>query len=350
MKKWVMLLVWILTAIFNVSADNGGYDHRALADASLARIQTKYNQRVLVVQIPGCRHVDVVLCGTLHVAKTSSDMVRDIIQDLKPDFVALELCETRIDSLIEQQELTTISLLEVIKETIAQRSLKILGMGMLAWMQFKAAKVMGNKLGGELAVAAQEGARLNSVVVLADRQYGVTIQRVFDRLKMWEKLTMFCIMFWEVLTMTFFKLKDYIKKTEADDGFIQDEIKKLGKYLPSLADVIINERDEYLAQTVCEIARGSSKRFLISQQKYGDDVTGEIHRQRILAVIGAGHLKGLQKCLSAGGVSESRIAEIATSSKHPLTTWPGIGQLIIVNNAALFPSQTNSSANTVFAS
>jgi hypothetical protein len=30
-------------------------------------------------------------------------------------------------------------------------------MGLLSWMQLKAAKIMGNKLGGELAVAAKEG-------------------------------------------------------------------------------------------------------------------------------------------------------------------------------------------------
>jgi pheromone shutdown protein TraB len=205
---------------------------------------------------------------------------------------------------------------------------------------------MGNKLGGELAVAAQEGAKLKCVVVLADRQYAVTIQRIFDRLKIWEKITMFCILFWEVLTMTFFKLKDYIKKTEADEGFIQDEIKKFGKYLPSLADVIINERDEYIAQSLCEIARCSSKQFFIPQRdgKKSDDFTSD-SRRRILAVIGAGHLQGLQKFLSSGGVSESRINEIAKSSKNPSTTWPGRGQLIIVNNEAMFPVQTSNIVN-----
>lgn len=301
----------------------------------LQKMETKYKGRVHCCTIPAYPHCDVVLCGTLHVAKTSSDMVRDVIQETKPDYIALEICEGRLDSLLEDQEIKPISISEVLKETISQTSLKTFGMGVLAWMQFKAAKVMGNKLGGELAVAAQEGAKLNAMVVLADRQYAVTMQRTFDRLRAWEKISMLFIMIWEVLTMTFFKLKDYIQKTETDSDFIQDEIKKFEKRLPALAEVIIKERDEYLAQTICEIARGTSMRpaAMVNQNS-----TVEFRsRQRIVAVVGAGHLQGIRKWLSVGGVNETRIAEISSSQKHA-STWPGSGKLIIVNSAALFPS------------
>ena len=68
-----------------------------------------------------------------------------------------------------------------------------------AWT--KAAKLMGNKLGGELVVAAQEAHRLGSTLVLGDRLFGVTIQRAFDRLSLLEKSKLCIMMIWEVLTM-----------------------------------------------------------------------------------------------------------------------------------------------------
>lgn len=50
-----------------------------------------------------------------------------------------------------------------------------------------------------------------------DRRYEVTVQRVFDRLSGFEKLKMLMILMWEVVTMSMFKLKEYIAKTENDD-------------------------------------------------------------------------------------------------------------------------------------
>lgn len=57
----------------------------------------------------------------------------------------------------------------------------------------------------------------------------------------------------QVLTMSFFKLQDYIKKSERDENFIREELKIFRKYLPTFASVIIDERDEYLSQSVCEL-------------------------------------------------------------------------------------------------
>ena len=49
-----------------------------------------------------------------------------------------------------------------------------------------------------------------------------------------------------------------VKKTEGDEGFILDEIKTFRKHLPSFAAVIIDERDEYLTQSICEIGAFSA--------------------------------------------------------------------------------------------
>jgi hypothetical protein len=178
---------------------------------------------------------------------------------------------------------------------------------------------VGSKLGGELVVAAKVGVHQGATVILGDRLYGVTIQRVFDKLKLYEKLKMAFVLIWEIMTMSFFKLKDYIKKSENEEGFIQDEIARFAKHLPAFAKVLIEERDEYLSQTIFEIAR------VVNQ-------SGGQKRIRIVAVVGAGHLSGIQKCLAVGGVSDDRIIEISSSTKHPYPgTWLGRGMLQVVS-------------------
>lgn len=264
-----------------------------ITDPEISSMEEKYKGRLIrcsIAQFPNC---DVLLCGTLHVAKTSADMVQDTLKVLRPEYIVLELCEARIDNLCEFEEERNISLSDVIKDSYKEKSFKVLGMGLLCWMQLKAAKVVGSKLGGELVVAAKVGVHQGATVILGDRLYGVTIQRVFDKLKLYEKLKMAFVLIWEIMTMSFFKLKDYIKKSENEEGFIQDEIARFAKHLPAFAKVLIEERDEYLSQTIFEIARVVNH-------------SGGQKRIRIVAVVGAGHLSGIQRCLAAGGVSDDR--------------------------------------------
>ena len=300
---------------------------------TLEALHTKYKSRFVCCHMPMYPEIDVYLCGTLHVAKTSAEMVQEVIRTIKPSYVVLELCEARADSLheVDLNHLANVTLSSVVRLSFEERSLKTFGMGMLSWMQLKSAKVMGNRLGGELAMAAREGASLQSVVVLGDRLYGVTIQRIFDKLHLVEKVKMVVLLFWEVLTMSIFRLKEYVHKSETDDSFITDEIRKFRKHLPTFATVIVTERDEYLAQTLLEIARVG---FRQHQPMHPSQAAP---RGRIVAVIGAAHLAGVQRCLSSGGCSDEHIAEISSSSKHN-STWAGRGMLQIVNTQSLFGS------------
>ena len=289
-------------------------------------LMSRFKGRVIHCCSPAAPFCDVFLCGTLHVARSSTEMVRETVRLVSPDFVVVEVCEARIDNLCEVEEHLNVSLAEVLGSAWSQRSFKQLGMGFLSWMQNKAAKGLNSQLGGELAAATKEGVSHGATIVLGDRLYAVTIQRVFDRLGLLEKLKMACIMLWEALTMSLGRLREYVKRSETEEDFVKREIEKFGRYLPSVAEVIIHERDEYLAQTVIETARVG-----IRAPKFGPH-----RRGRIVVVIGAGHLQGVQNHLATGGVSAQRISEISSSSKHP-PTWPGTGMLSVVNGTALYP-------------
>lgn len=69
-------------------------------------------------------------------------------------------------------------------------------------------------------------------------------------------------------------------------------------------------------------------------------------RGRVLAVLGAGHLSGVQRWLAVGGVSDARLQEISSSSRHN-STWPGRGVLQVVNTAPSVPAPGRSDSGSI---
>lgn len=291
---------------------------------AVRKLHSKYGSKFVPMrssQFPTC---EVFLCGTMHVSNFSTSMVEDAIKSLCPRVVVIELCPDRAESLgMDENPSQSITLAEVVSEAWKNRNIVTLGTGMLMWMQGKAARLLGNKLGGELHAAAKEAHKVGAMVVLGDRLYDVTIQRIFDKLGLLEKLKAAVFMVWEVLTMSLSGMRDYISKSDKDDDFVQDEIQRFTKYFPGLSDIIISERDEYLAQSILEVMRELS---LQRRTK----VSGTPEMNRIVVVVGAGHLHGIQKFIHNGGVSQPRIREISSSSKHSCT-WPPMGSFRTVD-------------------
>lgn len=289
-------------------------------DPDIYGMMQKYKGRFLYCSLPQYPTVDILLCGTLHVAQTSANMVEDAMKVLRPSHVVLELCQERVENLYDQG-MIDITLSDIVKGSYRVRSLKVLVMGLLTWMQLKAAKALGSTLGEEQILAAKIGDELGSDVILGDRLYSVTIQRIFDTVKFLEKIKFSIVFIWEILTMNLNKLKDYIKLSENQDGFIQDEITRFRKHLPKLATVLIDERDEFLAQTISDTVKDISNIELRKSPAQ--------RRARVMAVVGAGHLAGMQRCLAAGGASDERLIEISCSSKHPYPgMWIGRGNIL----------------------
>lgn len=110
---------------------------------------------------------------------------------------------------------------------------------------------------------------------------------------------------------------------------MKSEIESFAKYLPALSEVIIRERDEYLSQVVSELLR------LV----YGYRPGLPQREGKVVVVVGAGHLTGMQECLKRGMSSEERMQVISSSSKHN-STWPGTGYLQVVDTKLLFPLLT----------
>ena len=133
------------------------FDSSLSSEYKINELLQKYKGRLVLCRSALFPHSNIFLCGTLHVAQTSVDMVKEVIRSVCPEFVVLELCEGRIENLVEYEAPTNLTLSDVLRSSVSERSLKTFGMGLLTWMQLKAASVMGSKLGGELSTAAKEG-------------------------------------------------------------------------------------------------------------------------------------------------------------------------------------------------
>ena len=301
-------------------------DNSIQREHAVSHLVKKYEQKFIPLTIPQA-DCDIYLCGTLHVAERSVDMVKEAIQLLKPNYVVVELCEQRLDALVEDEEvhqqLQSITLGEVIRRGMKDKSIRTFGIGLLAWLQLRAATTVNSKLGGEINGACKEAYLQKSTVVLGDRLYQITIQRIFDRLTLIEKIRMGFLLSWELISLSFGRISDYIKKTEQDQSFIQDELDRFSELLPSLADVIINERDEYMSRIILDLSRVAFPIRTIDSEKLENRKKG-----KILVVLGAGHLQGVKKHLLNGSISDARMHEISGSSKH-LTTWQGSGIVAI---------------------
>jgi pheromone shutdown-related protein TraB len=209
------------------------------------------------------------LIGTAHISQNSADLVRDVILAERPDCVCIELDEGRYTSLKESKRWESLNLKEIIKKK--QLSTLIISL-MLASYQKRLGQQLGVKPGTELLMAAQIAEENNIPFTLCDRDVKVTLKRA------WKK-TPFHKRFW-LLASVFSSLFDKTEMTEdklaeiRQQDVLNEMLQEMGKAMPQMKGVLIDERDLYLAEKI--------------RQSPG-------HKK--VAVVGAGHLNGIVKTL-----------------------------------------------------
>ena len=92
------------------------------------------------------------LLGTAHIATASVEAVREQIALYKPDIVAVELCQSRYETLVSDRRLDKEGLLKVVKEGKAPM---VLLQSMLSAEQRKLGLDEGQQPGAELLAAVQ---------------------------------------------------------------------------------------------------------------------------------------------------------------------------------------------------
>ena len=217
-----------------------------------------------------CNGKEIILIGTAHVSKESARLVTQVIESERPDTVCVELCQTRLRSIRDQEAWRNMDIIKVIREKKAMFLLMNL---MLASFQKRIAEKFDIKPGQEMINAIEAAESVDARVFPADREIQTTLTRVWRSMGLWERLK---LMFQMVFSLgnTDEITEQEIERMKQED-ILQTLLADMKRSHPILERILIDERDQFLAQTI--------------RTAPGD---------RIIAVAGAGHVPGIKRYLA----------------------------------------------------
>lgn len=247
----------------------------------------------------------ITLLGTAHVSRASADKVRELLHSGEYDAVAVELCPSRYNAIIDPDTLANMDLFKVLKE--GKGTMVIANLALGAYQQ-RLAEQFGIEPGAEQREAVNYAMENHSPVLLIDREIGITLKRVASNVPWWQRLNLFAGLLISMITkedvdeaeVERLKEGDILETTFAE--FAED---RKDLYLP-----LIDERDRYMAARLV------------------DDMQAEGHKN-ILAVVGAGHMQGIKRYLEQGVENPKQIVAELDSLPTP-KKWPKFIPWIIV--------------------
>ena len=213
------------------------------------------------------------IIGTAHVSQESVEEVKDAIYEHQPDVVAIELDRGRYTKLkqemmgIEQDD--TISVTKIIKENKVGL---FFTSTLLSYFQSKVGAELDVAPGSEMIGAIEASEDLGIPIALIDRDITITLQRALNKMGFMEKAK-----FMVSLIASVFGYGDDedvdVEELKNPDNL--DELMEMFKdEAPSVHEVLVHERDAYLAGSIMRIPQ-----------------------DHVIAVVGAGHKPGIEKYL-----------------------------------------------------
>jgi pheromone shutdown-related protein TraB len=213
------------------------------------------------------------LIGTAHVSRESIEEVRNIICEEKPDMVCVELDQGRYNSIMQKDDWEKLNLAKVFKEG---KGFLLVANLVLAGFQRRLGNELGVKPGEEMKTAVEAAQEMGISYSLCDREVQTTLRRAWARCGFWSKTKLLASLLASAFTTEKLSEKEIeeLKNKNELDGMMGE----LADYLPAVKEVLIDERDRYLA----------SKIWSSVPQKNGET------NQKIAAVMGAGHIQGIR--------------------------------------------------------
>lgn len=208
----------------------------------------------------------VVLVGTAHVSQDSVDLVESVIAAEQPDTVAVELCESRYQSITRKQQWQEMDIVKVIKE---KKAFLLLSNLMLASFQKRLAAKLDIAPGAEMLQAIRSGEALGARIHLADRDIRVTLSRTWRSMGFWAKIKLLFHLILSAGDVDEISAEDIEKMKQQD--MLASLLEEVGQALPVVRRILIDERDRYLCEKI-RSAPGNT----------------------VVAVVGAGHVPGIK--------------------------------------------------------
>ncbi|MEM2878289.1 MAG: TraB/GumN family protein [Candidatus Hadarchaeales archaeon] len=212
----------------------------------------------------------LTLVGVGHVLPESIRDVKNTILEEKPDTVALELCPLRYISL---------------RSGAGKK--EIPGASLLGWIMYLSQMRFSRQTrimpGEEMLAAVECAEKTGASIELIDLPVDLTIRRLGERIRTGEKIRLALQLLISFLPSGGGRLRGL-----TEDDVVKEMLEELKKFSTGIYEVLIEERDRHMA---------SRLDTLLS------------HGKKVVAVVGAAHVPGIESMLAAGRVRWSSVLE-----------------------------------------
>ncbi len=238
-----------------------------------------YSSDVAVVEVDGEWHGShaatsgrtFIIVGTAHISQESTDLVRQVIEREQPDVVCVELDEQRYQTLANQRKWESLDLRQVIRQK--QMMTLIINL-MLSSYQKRLGQKLGVAPGTELLEATKVAQEMGIPVELVDRDVRITLRRAWNGMSFWEKSKLLSAGLAGMMEGQEISEEQLAELRQTD--VLTELMQELGRFMPKLKTVLIDERDTYITQKILAV-----------------------EGQKVVAVVGAGHMQGIRQSLAA---------------------------------------------------
>lgn len=218
-----------------------------------------------IVERDGVRYT---LLGTAHVSQASIDAVEAALASGRFDTIAVELDAQRHVALTDPDALSRLDLFQILRE--GKTGLVAANLALAAY-QRRLAEQLKVEPGAELRAAAVGAKERGLRLALVDRDVGITLRRAFGALGFWGRAKLIAGLGASLMADETVEENEIEKLKEGD--FLESSFGEFAAGSPPLYNAVIAERDEYMAHRLRQIGAEGGR--------------------EVLAVVGAGHLKGL---------------------------------------------------------
>ena len=229
-------------------------------------------QEPLIRIVLGDQHI--TLLGTAHVSRASAEKVTRLLTDEPFDAVAVELCSSRHQAIMNPDALARMDLFQVLR---GGKTAMVIANLALAGYQQRLADEVGVEPGAEMRAAINAAQTKNIPVLLIDREIGTTLKRVSRNVSWWQRLNLLAGLLASTVSKESISEEEIEKLKEGD--MLESALYQFAQQVPGLYSPLIEERDRYMAARLRADLENSDFK-------------------NVLAVVGAGHLKGMTATLN----------------------------------------------------
>jgi pheromone shutdown-related protein TraB len=219
----------------------------------------------------------ITLVGTAHILASSVKEVEETIRAKRPARVLVELDPSRLKALQDPEAWQNTDIIRVLRE---RKQYLFLLQLYLAAMQAQMGRGTGVAPGSDMLRAVQVAEEVGAEVVLIDRDVAITLKRGFGSMGVWARLRLFYKVWMELLTPADPDAPPPDLERILESDAITEMTEQFARFAPTVKTALIDERDAFMASHIREQAEKA-----------------RAEGTHVVAVVGAGHLKGITRWL-----------------------------------------------------